>query len=332
MLETALPWLGLALLGAVIGTFGTLIGAGGGFLLVPILLLLYPDDSAETITTISLAVVFANALSGSVAYARLGRIDYRTGLIFAVAGAPGAVLGAFATGWLPRGLFDALFGAVLVVLAMYLLLRGKTAEGHTMPSQVNLTVGAGLSFLVGFLSSVLGIGGGVIHVPLLIQFLGYPAHIATATSHFILAIMSGVGTLTHVAMGEFQTGIRRTLAIGAGVLVGAQLGAWLSQRVKGRLILRSLSVGLFGVGARLVLKATPLALLWVAAVQFAHAEDLLIETHALAFPHASWLGIAGSAVGLGVGLLTLGGLAWRWPGTRRTPEADHAGSRPTRTG
>ena len=53
------------------GAFGTLIGAGGGFLLVPILLLLYPNDSVETITTISLAVVFLNALSGSIAYARL---------------------------------------------------------------------------------------------------------------------------------------------------------------------------------------------------------------------------------------------------------------------
>ena len=172
MTPLVLPWLGLFLLGVGVGTFGTLIGAGGGFLLVPILLLLYPDDSVETITTISLTVVFLNALSGSIAYARLGRIDYRTGLIFALAGAPGAMIGAVATGLLPRGFFDALFGVVLVVLAIYLLVRGRVTEGHAKPDQVNLRVGAGLSFGVGFLSSILGIGGGVIHVPLLIQFLG----------------------------------------------------------------------------------------------------------------------------------------------------------------
>lgn len=56
--------------GFFIGGYGTLIVAGGGFVLVPLLLLLYPNESTETLTSISLAVVFFNALSGSVAYAR----------------------------------------------------------------------------------------------------------------------------------------------------------------------------------------------------------------------------------------------------------------------
>src|SRR3954451_14075280 len=97
----AAPWAGLVLLGLMVGTFGTLIGAGGGFLLVPILLLLYPNASGETITSLSLAVVFFTALSGSIAYARLRRIDYRTGLIFAVAGVPGSILGSWSPGFLP---------------------------------------------------------------------------------------------------------------------------------------------------------------------------------------------------------------------------------------
>ena len=64
----------LTLLGFVIGTYGTLIGAGGGFVLVPILLMLYPNESPEIITSISLAVVFFNAMSGSLAYSRMKRI------------------------------------------------------------------------------------------------------------------------------------------------------------------------------------------------------------------------------------------------------------------
>jgi uncharacterized membrane protein YfcA len=253
MVAALLPWLGLLLLGIAVGAFGTLIGAGGGFLLVPLLLLLYPQETVKTITAISLAVVFLNATSGSLAYARLRRIDYRTGLLFAAASAPGAILGALVTALLPRGLFDALFGLVLAGLGAYLLLRGRVAEGHARPAKVNLGLGVGLSFGVGFLSSVLGIGGGVIHVPLLIQFLGYPAHVATATSHFILAIMSLAGTITHIAPGEFDRGVRRTVALGIGVLIGAQFGARLSQRVHGRWILRILAIGLIGVGARLVI-------------------------------------------------------------------------------
>jgi uncharacterized membrane protein YfcA len=81
--------------GFVIGAYGTLIGAGGGFVLVPLLLLLYPEDTPDTITSISLALVFFNALSGSIAYARKKRIDYYSGLLFAAAA--GAVLGALTT-------------------------------------------------------------------------------------------------------------------------------------------------------------------------------------------------------------------------------------------
>jgi len=65
-------YLWLLPLGFAVGAFGTVIGAGGGFLLAPILLMLYPEASPETITSISLAAVCANATSGSVAYARMG--------------------------------------------------------------------------------------------------------------------------------------------------------------------------------------------------------------------------------------------------------------------
>ena len=84
-------------LGVAVGLFGTLIGAGGGFVLMPILLLLYPQATPDELTAISLAVVFFNALAGSEAYAFMGRIDYKSGLIFAAATIPGAVIGALNT-------------------------------------------------------------------------------------------------------------------------------------------------------------------------------------------------------------------------------------------
>ena len=76
---------GLVALGLGVGAVGTLVGAGGGFLLTPVLLLVYPHDPPQTITAISLAAVWANSTSGSLAYARQRRIDYRSGLVFGAA-------------------------------------------------------------------------------------------------------------------------------------------------------------------------------------------------------------------------------------------------------
>lgn len=227
------------LIGFVVGAFGTVVGAGGGFILTPILLLLYPHESAQTLTAISLAVVFFNAASGSVAYARQRRIDYRSGAVFALATVPGAIGGALLVGVISRQAFDAIMGIVLAALALWLIAgerwpvgkaRGRLQRrtlvdraGERYEYEVPVFRGAAYSLGVGFLSSFLGIGGGVIHVPLLVRALGFPTHIATATSHFVLAIMAGTGTITHIVIGSFHHhGLRRTVALSVGVVAGAQ--------------------------------------------------------------------------------------------------------------
>jgi uncharacterized membrane protein YfcA len=174
----------LCLIGVGVGAFGTVIGAGGGFILTPILLLLYPHDSAQTLTAISLAAVFFNAASGSVAYARQRRIDFRSGLVFAAATLPGAVGGALVVGAVSRHVFDGIMGAVLGLLAVWLIAGERwplpAAKGHLERRElvdragerylysVPVRRGAVYSLGVGFVSSFLGIGGGVIHVPLLV--------------------------------------------------------------------------------------------------------------------------------------------------------------------
>lgn len=267
------PFVGLAALGLVVGAFGTLIGAGGGFLLVPALLLLYPHDSPALITGISLAVVFVNAGSGSIAYARMGRVDVKSGLIFAAATIPGAVLGAMTTASLERRDFDLLFGSLLTLGAVYLIWRPiRTGEdgpkrrpsGHFHRHLVerdgtvhdftyNPAVGISISVVVGFVSSLLGIGGGIIHVPVLSQLLDFPVHLATATSHFTLSIMVLAGSLVHLASGALTPGFGRILALSVGVAAGAQVGARLSSRVHGVWIMRSLAIALGFVGVRILL-------------------------------------------------------------------------------
>jgi len=247
----------LSLFGFVVGMFGTLIGSGGGFILAPVLLLLYPHDTPDTITSISLAVTFANALSGSFAYARMKRIHYRSGLIFASAAIPGAVMGSFATYYISRRTFDLIFGILLAVLSAIIFLRTPMEHHEDGEGTINLTnrqllLGISISLVVGFISSFLGIGGGIIHVPALAGILRFPVHIATATSHFILAIMTFVGVLVHIVTGTFHSGVKRTVFLALGVLVGAQAGALLSAKIKGRIIIRTLAVALALLAIRLL--------------------------------------------------------------------------------
>jgi uncharacterized protein len=270
--EMPLEYLWLIPLGFVVGAYGTLIGAGGGFVLVPILLILYPRETPELITSISLAVVFFNALSGTLAYARMKRIEYRSGLLFSAATLPGAVLGALTTAFLPRRIFDTVFGLLLIAVAVFLVIKpegGNNAERPCPPNHractltevdgtvhrfsYNPVLGGAVSLIVGFLSSLLGIGGGIIHVPVLVHLLNFPVHIATATSQFVLANMALTGTLTHIATGAFTHGLRRTIMLSVGVLLGAQLGARLSSRTQGTWIIRGLAIALGAVGARLLM-------------------------------------------------------------------------------
>ena len=259
------------LLGLGVGAYGTVIGAGGGFILVPVLLVVYPRMTATQVTAVSLAVVFVNSVSGSLNYARARRIDYRTGLVLAIATVPGAVLGAIVVGAIPRRLFDLIMGGALVLVSLFLLARPggnrplwlnsrytvrrvlTGLDDTTYEYRFNLALAAAFSVGIGFLSSLLGIGGGIIQVPLLTSFFAFPPHIATATAQFALMFTSATGALTHVVQGVYGPFVRLTAELAVGVLLGAQIGAVLSRRLKGVVIIRLLAVALGLVGIRLLI-------------------------------------------------------------------------------
>ena len=265
----------LILLGFFIGMFGTLIGAGGGFILMPILILSYPELSTESKTAISIVIVAANAISGSIAYARSGRIDFKAGLLFALFTIPGSILGVLTTQFIPIHLFNIVFGLLLIALSVYLLWKKKTiipavtdsnlkrwkrhsltdTTGTSYTYTYNQTRGILISVLVGYLSPVLGIGGGIIHVPALVQWLQFPVFIATATSHFILSIMATVSVIVHAIKGSYNDPKILHMVIGLiiGVVPGAQVGAWLSHKMQSNTIIRALAICLGLVGIRILL-------------------------------------------------------------------------------
>ena len=243
----------LIAIGFIVGTIGTLIGAGGGFLLVPILLLLDPHMAPGVVTGISLAVIFFNAASGSIAYARMGRIAYKAGIIFALAALPGAIIGVYTTSHIPRTVFNGIFGCLLIAASVYLMTTSETTTEEKQLENYNLWLGAGISVVIGFLSSVFGIGGGIIHVPALTRILDFPVHIATATSHFVLSITALVATIIHLMNGTLEGQLGTILWISLGAITGAQVGAKLSNQMEGSWIIRALAAGLGLIGIRILL-------------------------------------------------------------------------------
>lgn len=265
----------LSILGVFAGVYGAMVGIGGGFVVMPVLLLLYPKYNADLLTSVSLTAIFFNALSGSIAYARMRRIDYRSGLIFSLATVPGAILGAFNTSYIPRTVFDVVFGVLLLTAAGFLALRTKKPEAAavTCPTPGRYTVmrrienrdgthyqycfnwpsAVGISALVGYVSSFLGLGGGIIHVPALTYVFHFPVHIATATSHFILMFTAAAGAAAHVVSGSYFPDLYLTAALTIGVVVGAQIGAQVSQKIPAEWIIRALALALAIAGLRIVL-------------------------------------------------------------------------------
>ena len=252
----------LFLLGIFVGAFGTLVGVGGGFIIVPMLLFVYHASPALAVGT-SLCVVAFNSISGSVSYARQRRIDYRTGLIFALSTVPGALLGSSLIDYIPAAVFDVSFGIFLLCVAIYMLVKpdrnagnkGKAEEHSSDPWQrvhFNLPLGIFVSFLVGFLSSMAGIGGGIVHVPAMIYLFNFPPFIAVATSHFILAISSTIGSGSHAVLGHVMWDKLPGLAVGA--VLGAQLGAKLSHKVRSLYVIRGLAIAVIFVAVRLIVK------------------------------------------------------------------------------
>jgi uncharacterized membrane protein YfcA len=272
-----LSWLDVLLvpLGFAVGAYGTLVGAGGGFILVPVLLLIYPDESQKDLTAISLFVVLANSISGSIAFARQRVIDYRTGLAFAAASVPLAFAGAYVVRFLPRSGFDVMFGILLIGLAAFTMSglrrrvvvreplapgRGivvrslRTEEGVTYRYAFDVRRGLALSAAIGFASSLFGVGGGIMQVPAMVSILRIPVAIAVATSQFILVFMSGSGTTLHILDGVFgREDLSRALLLAAGAVPGAQAGAFLARRVRTDLIVPLLAIALALLGVRLVL-------------------------------------------------------------------------------
>lgn len=261
-----LETLALAALGVVIGSIGSIIGLGGGFLAVPILILLFGFETHLAVGTSLLMMIFIS-VSGTTAYLRQRRVDLRLGIVFAVLMFPGAILGAYISVAIAGTPFKIAFALLVISMALYLFVkpRRKNDPSHTSGSNrsiadahggvfrynTRITPGYFISVASGFLSSIFGIGAGAVQVPSLNRIVGLPLHIATATSFFMITLTSAVAVASHASLANVvpEFGI----PLGVGGIFGAQLGALVARRMKARIIEYMLVSALIVIGLRLLI-------------------------------------------------------------------------------
>jgi len=250
---TPLGAISLFLVVAGASVFGSLVGLGGGFVVIPVLRLFYGIPPAEVAGT-SLVLVFANTAASSIGFLRAGRVDPKLVLPFAIGAVPTSIIGVIAVRHFSSVVFDIAYGIMLVILAG-LVLRRRTetaAEPAAYAWVYDRRVGLAGGLAIGFFSSAFGIGGGFVMVPLLLLAARMPPHIVAATSAFVITTTAPVGILGHAYFGDIDWTVMVPLVIGG--LVGGSIAPPIARRVSSPALITLLAIALIAAAAGLALR------------------------------------------------------------------------------
>ena len=272
-------WFLLVPVGFAVGVLGGFVGLGGGFALVPILLLLFKLDPPAAAAT-SLFVIFFSAAAGGIVQVRQRRVDWKMGLAASAGSVPAAIAGTLVIGYINPAAFRIIIGVALLPAAVLMFVDRKPPSRNNVPSEPPESCGArkgrgivtgkmkfrdGTEFsyrynifvlllfgiFKGFFAGLTGIAGGTILSPFMIVAMRIPVAVAAATTQFTIIFTSSSGSISNLV----QVAVRFDYAIplAAGVVAGSILGARLVRRVRGKVIRRALSIVIFAVAVRMLL-------------------------------------------------------------------------------
>jgi S1-C subfamily serine protease/uncharacterized membrane protein YfcA len=240
-----------------------MLGLGGGFVYVPILLFFGVDFHVASAT--SLFVIMAAHISALFVFLRSRLVDYKLALVLEPVTCVGSLLGGLSSGLISGAALSALFG-VLLLLSAYLMHRGQLktkALPAARPSRwtwhrsfgpheygINLALGLPLMLVVGYLGGMLGFAGGWLKIPMLVLLFGVPIKVAIATSSLMVGVTSLVGCIGHGIEGHFDP--RLAIALALAAIIGAQIGARLTIRADRLMLKRIFTVVLLGVSLWMV--------------------------------------------------------------------------------
>ena len=250
----------MLIVGIIAGFFGALLGIGGGVIIIPCLTMFFNFGIKEAIA-VSIVSVVATSIAGASRYVEQRITNVRLGMFLETATTAGAVSGAFLAVKAPSSLLYILMGILLIYLSVSQLLTRKKEEeklrndlfitkedeisrklglSNKYPDiaegkEVNYTVirtksGLIASYLAGLISAMLGIGGGIIKVPVMNQLMNVPMKAAVATSKFMIGVTASTGALLYLAYGLVNT--EAVAPVAMGVMIGATAGTSVMNKMK----------------------------------------------------------------------------------------------------
>jgi uncharacterized membrane protein YfcA len=231
-----------ALAGFAAGVLSGLFGVGGGIVATPAVSVIFGAAPVVAVAT-PLPVIFPTAIVGAETYRRSGEIDLRAAAWISAAGALAAAGGAALTS-VVNGHLLLIVTAILLAWQAVQLARGKAVRKADAEREAPAWIHAGIGIAAGLASGLLGIGGGIVIVPLLVGWLGMPLKRALGTSLAAIVALVVPGTVVHAVLGHIDWSIVLVLAIGS--VLGARLGARLALGARER-TLRALVGAFLGV-------------------------------------------------------------------------------------
>jgi uncharacterized membrane protein YfcA len=206
--------------GFIIGILAGLFGVGGGFLIVPTLIMM--GLPVHTAVGTSLACITISSLSSAYTHIRKGAVIYRVVFIKELFSMPFAVIGAYFSSFLPGKVLKIIFAFLLVYLS-YRLIREQNSSCTKNAVDVNYLRVPLVGILAGLTSGLLGISGGVLNVPLFHTYIGLPMRYSVGTSSLSLFFTALAGTIAHYRLG--QVSLSTALLLAPGLIAGAHFGA-----------------------------------------------------------------------------------------------------------
>jgi uncharacterized protein len=240
-------------IGVAAGIVGSMLGLGGGIIISPILTLtgFLPSQVAST----SLLAVASTGASSTLSYSIKRRINYSIGIKVSAFAVPFSVIGALVSSNLNPDAFKLYFAILLISTSFYLLFRRQIKadkrEHADRGKLISNTLLYGGSSAAGFISSLFGIGGGIIFVPLLFAVKKLSMQQSVATSQLSILITSIAGILTHSILFQQDYVFAGSLALGA--LAGAQVGSFIAIKISERLLTILFSFSLIIISIQLIL-------------------------------------------------------------------------------
>lgn len=225
------------------GVLSGIFGVGGGIVMTPAIDAFLPVSSIAAIAT-PLPVIFPTSITGAYTYAKAGEVDRRAAWLMAPTGLVGAVLGALATQWIDPTLL-LLVTAALLGWQSIGIIRARAPRGGDPESPVREVargVFAVIGFTAGVVSGLLGIGGGLVMVPLLAGWCGLPLKRALGTSLLTIWALVIPGTAVHAWLGNIDWWVALFLTIGA--IPGARVGATLALGARERTLRTVVGTGM----------------------------------------------------------------------------------------